>query len=100
MSGENWGALGGEQFKGDPQAFKTLATYWGDVSQAFDPIKKPDTDALGVSARNFDSALGEMESAFSKAKEAAEALEKLCNGWADRDCQKNGVNPPNPNRRK
>lgn len=83
MSGENWGALGGEQFKGDPQAFKTLSTYWGDVSQAFDPIKKPDTDALGVSARNFDSALGEMESAFSKAKEAAEALEKLCNGWAD-----------------
>lgn len=46
MSGENWGALGGEQFKGDPQAFKTLATYWGDVSQDFDPIKKPDTDAL------------------------------------------------------
>ncbi|WP_237243011.1 hypothetical protein [Rothia nasimurium] len=84
MSGENWGALGGEQFKGDPHAFRALAAYWGDVSKAFDSIKKPETDAIGVTARNFDSALGEMESAFDKAKETAEALEKLCDRWSDR----------------
>ncbi|MFW0182832.1 hypothetical protein ACN082_04930 [Rothia sp. CCM 9417] len=82
MSGENWSALGGEQFKGSPQDFKNLANYWRDAADALSGVQKPSSEALGNSAKNFDAAMGETESAFTKAQQGCDELERLCSAWA------------------
>lgn len=81
MSAQDWQALGRKQFTGNCQDIRDLSLYWYNTAATLAHVSKPETDALGATAKNFDAAFAEMVLAFKEAQDQAAHLGDLCSRW-------------------